>query len=116
MAATVAAAQPDLLEVNISCPTCTATSANPTPAAPARYRVMQGQSCALRDKGIPVIVKLAPNVPSIGRIARGGRSRGPARCASSIPCRDLSSTPKTGARRAKSQRRAERTGNQSPSR
>ncbi len=71
VAATVAQAQPDLLEVNISCPNVHSEfgepfAANPESAAQVTWQVKQ----ALRGTGIPVIVKLAPNVPSVGRIAR----------------------------------------------
>jgi len=71
VAATVAQAQPDLLEVNISCPNVHSEfgepfAANPESAAAVTWQVKQ----ALRGTDIPVIVKLAPNVPSVGRIAR----------------------------------------------
>ncbi len=71
VAATVAAAQPDLLEVNISCPNVHSDFGEPYAGSPdAAAEVTAQVKNALRDKGIPVIVKLAPNVPSIGRIAR----------------------------------------------
>ena len=71
VAATVAAAQPDLLEVNISCPNVHSDFGEPYAGSPdAAAEVTAQVKAALRDKGIPVIVKLAPNVPSIGRIAR----------------------------------------------
>jgi len=71
VATTVAQAQPDLLEVNISCPNVHSEfgepfAANPDSAAAVTWQVKQ----ALRGTNIPVIVKLAPNVPSVGRIAR----------------------------------------------
>jgi len=71
VAATIAAAQPDLLEVNISCPNVHSDFGEPYAGSPdAAAEVTAQVKNALHDKGIPVIVKLAPNVPSIGRIAR----------------------------------------------
>src|SRR5690606_5464613 len=71
VAATVAAAQPDLLEVNISCPNVHSDFGEPYAGSPdAAAEVTAQVKAALRGTGIPVIVKLAPNVPSIGRIAR----------------------------------------------
>jgi dihydroorotate dehydrogenase (NAD+) catalytic subunit len=71
VATTVATARPDLIEVNISCPNVHSEfgepyAADPDAAAEVTSHVVQ----AVRSAGIPVIVKLAPNVPSIGRIAR----------------------------------------------
>jgi dihydroorotate dehydrogenase (NAD+) catalytic subunit len=71
VAAVVAQAQPDFIEVNISCPNVGSEfgepfAGNPTSAAAVTQQVKD----AVRAYGIPVIVKLAPNVPSIGRIAR----------------------------------------------
>lgn len=67
----VAQAAPHLLEVNISCPNVGSEfgepfAGNPESAADVTRHVKQ----ALAGTGIPVIVKLAPNVPSIARIAR----------------------------------------------
>lgn len=67
----VAGAQPDMIEVNISCPNVHSEfgepyAGNPDAAAEVTGRVKD----AVAGTGIPVIVKLAPNVPSIGRIAR----------------------------------------------
>lgn len=71
VAATVAQAQPDLVEVNISCPNVHSEFGEPYAAdADAAAEVTGHVVDALRPAGIPVIVKLAPNVPSIGRIAR----------------------------------------------
>lgn len=71
VAATVAAAQPDLLEVNISCPNVHSEFGEPYAAsADAAAEVTGYVKKVARRAGIPVIVKLAPNVPSIGRIAR----------------------------------------------
>jgi len=71
VAATVAAAQPDLIEVNISCPNVHSEFGEPYAAsADAAAEVTGYVKDVARTAGIPVIVKLAPNVPSIGRIAR----------------------------------------------
>lgn len=71
VAAVVAQARPDFIEVNISCPNVGSEfgepfAGNPTSAAAVTRQVKD----AVRTFEIPVIVKLAPNVPSIGRIAR----------------------------------------------
>lgn len=71
VAATVATARPDFIEVNISCPNVGSEfgepfAGNPESAAAVTRRV----KAAVASFEIPVIVKLAPNVPSIGRIAR----------------------------------------------
>jgi dihydroorotate dehydrogenase (NAD+) catalytic subunit len=77
VAATVAQAKPDLVEVNISCPNVHSEFGEPYAAsADAAAEVTGHVVDALRDTGIPVIVKLAPNVPSIGRIARAAVAAG----------------------------------------
>jgi dihydroorotate dehydrogenase (NAD+) catalytic subunit len=71
VAAILATAQPDLIEVNISCPNVHSEFGEPYAAsAEAAAEVTGHVKDAVRAGGIPVIVKLAPNVPSIGRIAR----------------------------------------------
>lgn len=71
VAAIVAAAAPDLIEVNISCPNVHSEFGEPYAAsADAAAEVTGYVKDAVAAAGIPVIVKLAPNVPSIGRIAR----------------------------------------------
>jgi dihydroorotate dehydrogenase (NAD+) catalytic subunit len=71
VAATVAAARPDLIEVNISCPNVHSEFGEPYAAsADAAAEVTGFVKDVARGAGIPVIVKLAPNVPSIGRITR----------------------------------------------
>lgn len=70
VAAKVIAAQPDFIEVNISCPNVASEfgepfAANPESAAAVTRHVKEATAAA----GIPVIVKLAPNVPSVARIA-----------------------------------------------
>lgn len=68
VAAKVVAAQPDFIEVNISCPNVGSEfgepfAANPESAAAVTRHVKEAAA------GTPVIVKLAPNVPSVARIA-----------------------------------------------
>jgi len=68
VAAVIAPAEPALIEVNISCPNVrddfgTPFAANPETAS-AVTRAVKGAV-----GGIPIAVKLAPNVPDIGRIA-----------------------------------------------
>jgi dihydroorotate dehydrogenase (NAD+) catalytic subunit len=71
VARSVSAAAPDLVEVNISCPNVHSEFGEPYAAsADAAAEVTGHVASALRGSGIPVIVKLAPNVPSIGRIAQ----------------------------------------------
>ncbi|MEZ4711057.1 MAG: dihydroorotate dehydrogenase [Caldilineaceae bacterium] len=71
VAATVAQAKPDFLEVNISCPNVGSEFGEPFAGNPeSAARVTQQVKQALRHSDIPVIIKLAPNVPSIARIAR----------------------------------------------
>jgi len=67
----VAQAKPDMLEVNISCPNVHSEfgepfAGNPDSAGAVTAQVKQ----ALVGTAIPVIIKLAPNVPNIARIAR----------------------------------------------
>jgi dihydroorotate dehydrogenase (NAD+) catalytic subunit len=69
VAAIIARAEPDLIEVNISCPNVhddfgLPFAANPKSASGVTLAVKQAV-----DR-IPIAVKLAPNVPDIGRIAR----------------------------------------------
>ncbi len=73
----VAQAKPDMLEVNISCPNVHSEfgepfAGNPTSTAEVTAQVKQ----ALAGTGIPVIVKLAPNVPNVARIARAAVEAG----------------------------------------
>ena len=78
VAGIVAQAAPDMVEVNISCPNVHSEFGEPYAAsADAAAEVTGHVVDALRDTGIPVIVKLAPNVPSIGRIARAARQHQP---------------------------------------
>lgn len=74
VAKTVAAANPDLLEINISCPNVsdefgTPFAALPESAAAVTEAVKRAVTC-------PVTVKLAPNVPSIARIAQAAVEAG----------------------------------------
>lgn len=71
VAATVAAAYPALIEVNISCPNVHSEFGEPYAADAAAAAEVTGYvKQAVAPAGIPVIVKLAPSVPSITRIAR----------------------------------------------
>uniref|UniRef100_A0A7C1JN24 Dihydroorotate dehydrogenase n=1 Tax=Caldilinea aerophila TaxID=133453 RepID=A0A7C1JN24_9CHLR len=77
VAAVVAQAAPDLIEVNISCPNVHSEFGEPYAGDPDAAAEVTGYvKDAVRKTGIPVIIKLAPNVPSIGRIARAVVSAG----------------------------------------
>ncbi|MBK8049250.1 MAG: dihydroorotate dehydrogenase [Anaerolineales bacterium] len=67
----IAAAKPDFIEVNISCPNVHSEFGEPYAGdADAASEVTGFVTDVAKPAGIPVIVKLAPNVSSIGRIAR----------------------------------------------
>ena len=67
----IARARPDCIEVNISCPNVEDSFGEPFAAnAESAAAVTQYVKAAVADQAIPVIVKLAPNVPSVGRIAQ----------------------------------------------
>ena len=69
VAAILARAQPHLLEANISCPNVHSEFGDPFAASAASAAaVTVAVKQAVPD--IPLIIKLAPNVPNIGRIAR----------------------------------------------
>jgi dihydroorotate dehydrogenase (NAD+) catalytic subunit len=71
VAAIVAQAAPDFIEVNISCPNVHSEFGEPYAGDPDAAAEVTGHvKDAVRAAGIAVVVKLAPNVPSIGRIAR----------------------------------------------
>lgn len=71
VAAIVAQAQPTFIEVNISCPNVHSDFGEPYAGdANAAAEVTGHVKRAVAAYGIPVIVKLAPNVSSIARIAR----------------------------------------------
>lgn len=73
-AAIVSEAGPDLLEVNISCPNVASECGEPFAAsAAAAAEVTRRVRAATR---IPLIVKLAPNVPSLSAIARAVEEAG----------------------------------------
>ena len=66
----VSQARPDGIEVNISCPNVEDSFGEPFAAnADSAAAVTQYVKEAVAETQIPVIVKLAPNVPSVGRIA-----------------------------------------------
>lgn len=67
----IASAGPDFLEINISCPNVEDSFGEPFAANPAAAAAVTGcVKQAVAGYDIPVIVKLAPNVPSVGRIAQ----------------------------------------------
>ena len=67
----VADAQPDFIEVNISCPNVEDSFGEPFAANADSAAAVTGYvKKAVAVQSIPVIVKLAPNVPSVGRIAQ----------------------------------------------
>ncbi len=68
VAETVADAAPDLLEVNISCPNVGSEFGEPFAGSCDSAAAVT--AAVRRAVGLPVIVKLAPNVPDIGRIAQ----------------------------------------------
>jgi dihydroorotate dehydrogenase (NAD+) catalytic subunit len=75
----IAAARPHLIEVNISCPNVadefgTPFAADPVAAAEVTAAAKAGVAAA--GAAIPISVKLAPNVPDIGRIARAVAAAG----------------------------------------
>lgn len=68
VAATLARAKPDLLEANISCPNVHSDFGEPFAASAASAAAVTAAVKAAVP-GIPLIVKLAPDVPAIARIA-----------------------------------------------
>jgi len=68
VAATVAAAEPDLIEVNISCPNVGSEFGEPFAASAAAAASVTAAVRAAVD--VPVVVKLAPNVADLARIAQ----------------------------------------------
>jgi dihydroorotate dehydrogenase (NAD+) catalytic subunit len=70
VAAVIAQAQPSFVEVNISCPNVESDFGEPFAAnARSAAEVTAHVKAVLASSGIPVIVKLAPNVPSLTQIA-----------------------------------------------
>jgi dihydroorotate dehydrogenase (NAD+) catalytic subunit len=70
VASVVASASPSFIELNISCPNVGSEFGEPFAASPAAAaEVTQAVKKAVEDAGIRIIVKLAPNVPSIARVA-----------------------------------------------
>ncbi|MCC6456581.1 MAG: dihydroorotate dehydrogenase [Caldilineaceae bacterium] len=70
VAATIAQARPALIEVNISCPNVHSEFGEPFAAnATSAAEVTTHVKAVAAPLGIPVIVKLAPNVPSVTQIA-----------------------------------------------
>jgi dihydroorotate dehydrogenase (NAD+) catalytic subunit len=74
VARTVAEAQPDFIEVNISCPNVEAEFGRPFAADP---RAAAAVTATVRKAvSLPIIVKLSPNVADIAAIARAVESEG----------------------------------------
>jgi dihydroorotate dehydrogenase (NAD+) catalytic subunit len=70
VAAIVLQAQPDILELNISCPNVHDDFGEPFGASCAgASSVVQAVKPLCEAANVPIFVKLAPNVPNIGRIA-----------------------------------------------
>lgn len=68
VAARIAEAAPDLLEVNISCPNVASDFGEPFAGSPASAAAV---TAAVRSQvAMPIIIKLAPNVPDLGQIAK----------------------------------------------
>lgn len=68
VAATVAAAAPDLIEINVSCPNVASEFGEPFAASCASAAAVTAAVRAAVD--VPLIVKLAPNVADLPRIAQ----------------------------------------------
>ena len=68
VARAVAVSRPQLIEVNISCPNVVDEFGTPF-AASAEMAAAVTEAAKRGADGIPISVKLAPNVPAIGRIA-----------------------------------------------
>ena len=64
----VSGADPDLIEVNVSCPNVADEFGTPFAASCADAAAVT-EAVKVAAVGIPISLKLAPNVPSIGRIA-----------------------------------------------
>ena len=75
VAATVAEANPALIEVNISCPNVRDDFGMPFAARPETAAAVT-QSVRAAVGALPIAVKLAPNVPDIGRIAQAVEAAG----------------------------------------
>ncbi len=70
VAAKITVANPAFIELNISCPNVASEFGEPFAAsADAAAAVTSSVKAAIAGSDIPIIVKLAPNVPSIARIA-----------------------------------------------
>lgn len=69
VAGIISGAEPDLIEVNISCPNVRDDFGTPFAARPDTASAV-ARAVKMEVGEIPIAVKLAPNVPDIGRIAR----------------------------------------------
>ena len=71
VARVTAQSEPELIEVNISCPNVASEFGTPFSAcAPDAAAVTRSVKQALAGSGIPISVKLAPNVPNLSVIAK----------------------------------------------
>jgi dihydroorotate dehydrogenase (NAD+) catalytic subunit len=71
VASKIASAGPSFIELNVSCPNVGSEFGEPFAGSPeAAAAVTREVKQALATTEIPVIVKLAPNVPSVAKIAR----------------------------------------------
>ena len=74
MAAAISEAEPDWIEVNISCPNVADDFGTPFSGSPdMTFKVTE---IVRAHTDIPVMIKLSPNVPSIARIAQAAESAG----------------------------------------
>jgi dihydroorotate dehydrogenase (NAD+) catalytic subunit len=77
VALTILGARPDILELNISCPNVHDDFGEPFAASCAGAEsVARAVAPVCRAAGIPMFVKVAPNVPDIGRIAASAVAAG----------------------------------------
>ena len=74
VAKVIAQAEPDLIEVNISCPNVASDFGTPFSASAGTAAEVTRQVRAAVN--LPISVKLAPNVPDIGRIAQAVAAEG----------------------------------------
>lgn len=74
MAEKVSIAQPDLIEVNISCPNVADDFGTPFSGSPDTTAAVT--EMVRKNTSIPITIKLSPNVPSIARIAQAAEAAG----------------------------------------
>lgn len=74
MAARISEAQPDLIEVNISCPNVADDFGTPFSGSPQTTTAVTAK--VKENTSIPFTIKLSPNVPCIARIAQAAEAAG----------------------------------------